>query len=373
MPAHVVVVGAGVIGLSTAGQLARRGHRVTVLDAGRPGGGTSSTSMAYLNANSKLPREYFELNAAGMAAHRRRLAEMGSAPWLRLTGHLVWVAPGSDEERALAEQDARLRSWGYAVATLTAAEARRTEPDLVIEADQVTLYSDEGFVFPALFVGHLLRVAEAAGVQVRPLSRVVGFTGDGGPVAGVVLESGEHIAADVVVLCGGRWTGELAAMAGSRVPLEPAAAGSPALGLLGYTAPLPVMLDRYVSTPGLGFRPDGGGRLVLQANDLEPSLRLDAPLPLDAGPGAELLRRAAGRIRGLDGARLEALRIGVRPLPADGHSIVGWAPDAERLYVVVTHSGMTLSLLLGELAANEITTGAEEALLRRFRPDRFPG
>jgi glycine/D-amino acid oxidase-like deaminating enzyme len=53
--------------------------------------------------------------------------------------------------------------------------------------------------------------------------------------------------------------------------------------------------------------------------------------------------------------------------------VVGWAPGADRLYVVVTHSGMTLSLLLGELAANEITTGAEQPILGPFRPDRFGG
>jgi len=61
---------------------------------------------------------------------------------------------------------------------------------------------------------------------------------------------------------------------------------------------------------------------------------------------------------------------GIRPIPNDGFSAVGWTPGFDGLYVVVTHSGVTLAPILAELAASEVH-GSSEELLAPFRPDRF--
>jgi hypothetical protein len=42
-----------------------------------------------------------------------------------------------------------------------------------------------------------------------------------------------------------------------------------------------------------------------------------------------------------------------------------------RCYIAFTHSGATLALIAGELAANELLTGATHAMLAAFRPERF--
>ena len=64
-----------------------------------------------------------------------------------------------------------------------------------------------------------------------------------------------------------------------------------------------------------------------------------------------------------------------RSLPEDGFPLVGFTDAPRRLYALVTHSGMTLSALLGRLTAEEI--GGDDAerseaaeLLASFRPDR---
>ncbi|HEV2281571.1 MAG TPA: FAD-dependent oxidoreductase, partial [bacterium] len=75
---HVLVIGGGVIGASTAYRLARGGAAVTLLDRGRIGGGTSATSFAWTNSNQKTPRAYHELNVEGMRAHAALRAEFGS-------------------------------------------------------------------------------------------------------------------------------------------------------------------------------------------------------------------------------------------------------------------------------------------------------
>ncbi|WP_163521148.1 NAD(P)/FAD-dependent oxidoreductase, partial [Klebsiella michiganensis] len=66
-----IVVGAGIVGTSIAYRLAQAGVSVTVLEAGRVGGGTSGVSYAWVNACEKISRrDYFELNFAGVKAHR---------------------------------------------------------------------------------------------------------------------------------------------------------------------------------------------------------------------------------------------------------------------------------------------------------------
>jgi D-hydroxyproline dehydrogenase subunit beta len=64
------------------------------------------------------------------------------------------------------------------------------------------------------------------------------------------------------------------------------------------------------------------------------------------------------------------LRVGMRSLPADGLTASGYIDTAERVYVTVSHSGITLAPLLGKLAAQELQ-GEECPLLAAFRPGRF--
>src|SRR5437016_10957266 len=108
----IVVIGAGLLGSAVAYCAALGGATVTVVEAGRPGGGTSSTTFSWLNANNKTPREYFDLNVAGMRAHAALKESLGSAPWLHEGGNLEWA--GDDASRAaLLDKVERLREWGY--------------------------------------------------------------------------------------------------------------------------------------------------------------------------------------------------------------------------------------------------------------------
>jgi glycine/D-amino acid oxidase-like deaminating enzyme len=81
-------------------------------------------------------------------------------------------------------------------------------------------------------IGLLLRAARERGATIRVGCRVTGLDETGGRVSGVVTAEGV-LGADMVVSCTGRWTDELAQLAGVRVPLAPTA------GLLVLTAPVP--------------------------------------------------------------------------------------------------------------------------------------
>lgn len=373
MAARTIVVGAGVLGLSVAERLAARGDLVTMVDRGEPGGGTSRTSFGWLNANNKVPFSYHRLNVEAVARYRALVGDPGVAPWLHLNGRLQWA----DERPDITDMDATvdaMRAWDYPVESITPDAARNLEPDLLIpDGAEVRFWPTEGFIIPPLFLDWLLARATSRGVVLNAGGAVSGFeTGSGGRVAGVRLEDGSMLEADRVVVCVGRWTQDLLALVGVHVPMLPATAGSPSLGLLGYTSPSGTRLTRTITRHAISIRPDTSrDRYVLQGHGLDHLADPAGTTDPEGRVGREMLARAAHVLAGFAGTRLADLRIGYRAVPADRITVAGWAPGVDGLYVIATHSGFTLALHLGDLAAREVLDETTEPSLADFRPSRF--
>lgn len=369
MALRVAVVGAGVIGLAVALELAGRGHQVVVVERSKPGNGTSRTSFSWLNANGKLPPSYFELNHAGMAWFHQLASDGVERDWLRLEGRIHYAS--SDRARRTLEDRVRLmRGLGYPATEISRGQALRLEPDLLIPPTaDIVLWPSEGSVAPEAWIREMVGRARGAGVEILRPAIVDAI--DATPRHAELSIEGSTIRADVAIVCTGGWTGTLLAKAGTRLPMLPATKGGETLGLLGYTESIPAIIKRTISGDDLNVRPDlPSGRYVVQALDLDPDVSPeDQPDP--SGPAAAtMIERARRTIRGFGGAGLREVRVGRRSIPADGLTACGWVPGMTRAYVIVTHSGFTLAGVLGHLAANEIE-GSTEARLADFRPSRF--
>ena len=81
----------------------------------------------------------------------------------------------------------------------------------------------------------------------------------------------------------------------------------------------------------------------------------------EAWPPERSLAVAARHLPALARARVEATRVGVRPMPRDEKPIVGTIPGLEGFYVAVSHSGVTLGPLWGRIAAAEVLDGVRDA------------
>lgn len=349
---RVIVVGAGILGASVAERLtANDGVHVTVLDQDRPASGTSGTSFAWVNSNAKAPEAYHELNAAGMAEFARRRAELGGT--YHPVGHLE-IATETPAVERLAARATALAATGYRAEPISAARLRELEPALTLPAEPelVVHFPDEGYCDADRLVRHLLDAVERRGGAVRTGIGPVELTGG----AGVRLASGERLTADRVVSCTGRWSAEVAG-----IPMD---AGPRVGALLAVTASLARRPSAVISTPGLNLRRHHEGGLMLQALDL------DRREP-DAQAAAEFSARARALLPSADDLRLDSVRRARRAIPADGLTVAGWLDPAERMYAIATHSGVTLSLLLGRLAAAEVLDGRPAELLEPFRPGRF--
>lgn len=366
---RVVVIGAGVVGMSIALGLARRGATVTVVEKDWPGVGTSSTSYAWVNANGKEPDSYFELNRAGLEAHHKLAAQGGE--WFAPGGHVEFTADHAHCTHLRGRME-RLAGRGYEVEELSPDQAMRLLPDVVLPKDcnTIAFFPREAHCSPTLYLAHVLGEAVGSGVQLRTQSPVVGLTAVGAG-ASVALADGSVLAAEKVVAAAGRWTGEVAALAGLSVPMAQFThPGDITVGYLLETSPVPVRLNQIVTSPWLNVRPEGGGRLLLQALDLDATADPGNIPPADSDLAQTMLARLRSVMRNTESAVARHLAVGQRVMPADGYTIVGPVPSADWFYAVATHSGVTLAPLLGEQVAAEVC-GEDEPLFADFRPARF--
>jgi D-hydroxyproline dehydrogenase subunit beta len=364
-----VVIGAGVLGAAVADSLAGSGVRVTLLEQDRPGRATSRWSFAWLNSNDKAPRHYHDLNHAGMKAWAD--LDLDSAAWYRPVGHLEL----GDVAGLTARVD-RLAQWGYPARLIDAAEAAALEPSLrPLPGTAAAWFAEEAYMLTEPLIDRLVARAVSRGAVLLAAERgrvtaVDGSRRSGG--AWVRTAVGDVYQADDIVCCAGRWTPELAALAGAACPVPLVAwdiPGATAPGLVVRVGPVtPPGPVRILHTPELSLRPHSGGTVQLEAPDT--AVDLHTPQADLRRWADELLHRARRTVRGLDDARVVDYQVCVRPLPADGHSIVGRLPGAESLYVAVTHSGVTLAAHLARLITSDLT-GTPPPELAPYRPARF--
>ncbi|MFI9170046.1 NAD(P)/FAD-dependent oxidoreductase [Streptomyces lincolnensis] len=368
----VIIIGAGVLGLSVARQLAVAGQDVLLLDQRGAGTGTTATTFAWTNSSRKPDPDYHRLNLAGMEEHARLAGQLRGAPSYFAGGAQQW-ADAANEQR-LADNVERLRAIGYPAHWVTPEEAARIAGGLRVPATITSIahFPSEGYVLPDRLVNSLLADAERHGATFA-IGEVVAIDDGPGRVS-VTLAGGEVRTGDRVVLAAGRWTERLAARAGIDVPMvTDTGRGAQTVGLLGYARSPRIDLRCVIHSPGLNLRPEADGRTVLQALDLNAHVDPADPPSADGDIARTLARRFSALLPEPGQEPEIDLRIGLRSLPADGHTIAGYASAQSRVYCLVSHSGITLAPILGRLVAAEITNDQEEDLLGAFRPTRFTG
>jgi glycine/D-amino acid oxidase-like deaminating enzyme len=240
------------------------------------------------------------------------------------------------------------------------------EPGLAIPEGlgEVVFYAGDGSLDPPRLVERLVAAASASGAEIRPATPVQSLRMAGDRVEALVLP-GEEVAADSVLVCVGPATHAFLAPLGADVPVGRVP------GLLAVTSPPAPPLGRVVHAPGIHLRPHPGGGLMLGATDIDGLIDESTAPAAAAAIAGRLLERAARVFPAARGVRLAESRIGVRPMPADGHTIAGRIPGVRNAWVLATHSGVTLGPLLGRLIAAEIAGGEASAALAPFRPERF--
>lgn len=364
-----VIIGAGIFGVSTGVQLARRGIQVTILNDGPPANGASGRSLSWLNSARMRSEPYHRLRMAGIDRYRTLASRNPDAEWLRFDGGLTWDA---DDERN--EIDVAYRhevSLAYDALRLSAAEVASVAPG--VDARAITpkgaiFNAGEGWVDLPTLIGVLLKEFSGLGgvlVTDQGAARVVL---ERGRAVGAETAEGHLHRADAVVLATGPAVPKMAAESGQTI-----GDGTP-VALLVQTKPLAHPLRAVLNTPRVAVRPGPGSTFSLDADwaaDEGVRVHADGSYDIDNAAVAELLAEASKVMEGHPQLEVASIGVGGKPIPGDGEPVIGAIKAIPGYYVAFSHSGATLGLIVGELLAFEVATGTEHPMLATFRPERF--
>lgn len=366
-PSHVIVLGGGILGASTAAHLARTGVQTTLVTAGAIADGASSRSIAWLNSSGARSGAYHYLRLIALDRYRtwaQRHPE--SSSYLRFDGALKWAGPGE----SLAETFAFERAGGYDSVWVDRADISAVAPDVDADAvaDEGAIFNPgEGWVSLPDLIAALIDEAIAHGARVVEQAGEARVDVQGGAVAGVILGDGSRMDADRVVLAtGGEVPAQLLAL-GVEVP-----DATPTAFVL-FTDPVDVPVKTVLNTPRVAVRPTPDGRLVLDADWAEQSILIadDGTITVPDESVRGLLDEASKVLAGNPTLTAQRVGAGLKPIPGDGDPVAGRVPSIDGLYTLFTHSGATLGLILGELLAEEIVTGTSSPVLAPFSIERF--
>jgi glycine oxidase len=365
MSAHpdVLILGGGVIGLSTAYFLARDGARVEVVDKGDFGQEASWAGAGILPpGNPDRARTPFDrLRAHSVALFPALSAELRERTGLDNGYHRC----GGLEFRG---GDAAQEEWhgeGVAHEMLDDMAALRLEPSLAPGRGPVCHLPDLAQVRNPRHLKALLAGCHALGVGLRPGCPAHGFERAGGRIRAVQTAEGPRQAGQYLVATGA-WTDTLLEQVGWRPGIRPIRGQ---IALLNTGAPV----FRRVLMHGARYlvpRPDGRVLVGSTEEDVGFAKRTTAAAI------AELLTLAASLVPALAAAQVERCWAGLRPGSPDGLPFLGAVPGLDNLFVAAGHFRAGIQLSPGTaLVLKELLLGRPLTVpLEPFRLDRLtPG
>ncbi|WP_409564128.1 glycine oxidase ThiO [Methylobacterium sp. J-068] len=371
MPARsdVVVVGAGLIGLSAAWRLAEGGRTVTVLERETVGAGASLAATGMLapaaehepGSDPLLPLALDSL--ARWPGFRDALqAASGIGIDYREEGTLV-LAIGRDEvERLRFRHDLQIRS-GLRAQWLSGPEVRAREPGLRPGITAGLHCAADHQVDPSLVMAALVRACLNAGVTIVEGCPVEALDWSGDRVTGVRTNLGA-VTADLVLLASGAWSGEAGLLPEAlSLPVRPLRGQSLALRTTARTG----TLGHMVWTEQVHMAPKGDGHLIVGATVEDCGF-----VPgVTAGGIYALLEGARRVLPGIEEMAVEAVWSGFRPTSDDDAPIIDVL--APGLIVATGHhrNGYLLAPATADAVADLAANGALPDYARAFGLARF--
>jgi len=370
------VVGGGLLGSATAYHLVRAGARTLLVDRADAGRATDAgAGILSPETNSRDPEAWFRL-AVEAADYYPALVDLLRADGAGDTGYApcgkLVVAVGEDEveafERArriiLDRQRRRGAPKPEDLHEISAAEAKALFPPLAHVRGAI--YSrGAARVDGRLLNRALLDAAAGRGLVVRRGS-VDRLLIDHDTARGVEI-GGDRIAAGVVAIAGGAWSGDFGRQLGVRIPVAPQRGQIVHLDLHGVDTSRWPMVSAFHHHYLVAW-PDS--RVVAGATRETGSGF--APHTTLAGVH-EALGEALRVAPGLAGASVREIRVGLRPLTADGLPVIGAVPSVRGAFLVTGHgpTGLTLGPYSAKVVAACMLGAPPETDLRPFSVERF--
>lgn len=363
----VAIVGAGIIGLAIAFELAERGAAVRLYDRGEPAAAASWAGAGMLApyTESGGDEALSDLCAASLTeypAFVERVRAAGNVdPRLHLDG-IVHAAFGQAQVERLERRAGELRRRGIACTVLDRTQTLAAEPWLGRHVSGALVIDGEGYIDNRRLARALVAACRARSVAIVR-SSALAVECDGRRVLGIRTDLG-FAPAGAVINAAGAWAAEVAGIPpSSRPPVEPRKGQMLALGM-------PIGFVRHPTwVAGAYLVPRDDGRLLIGATDE----RAGFDVRVTAGGIGSLLDAALSAAPSLAGFTVSETWAGLRPGTSDGRPFIGPAP-LTGLFVAAGHyrNGILLAPVTAALIS-ACVSGRVPDELTAFSLARAPG
>ena len=373
--ANVVVIGGGVIGLSTAYHLARKqAGQIVLLEKGPVGDGSSSRA-AGITSGLLWSSTGVAARLIGARLFRQLSDELEGYTYHNEHGclNISTAAQWADYKRLLPMYD----RVGVPYEILNAAEIRSRWPALSPDEDNVGILDlNGGYSEPPEYIAALNRRIRELGVDVREGEKVVDFQMDQNRVRGVRTES-EVFESDAVVCTVHAWASKLFQRLGWNFPVKYF------VHQRYVTAPISEPLNwppvNANSHDGY-FRPASGNRILIgtsvPAREEHRVESLDFHMSELSTPTTvrnEAAKRLTALVPVLKNATWETEHVGLLGFSMDQEPILGAVDRLPGLFVGASfHSGgFSYNPVAGLLLAECVVDGQVSIDISKFSPNRF--
>lgn len=363
-----LIIGGGVIGLTTAYYLARGGVSVSVLDKGDLGQEASWAGAGILTGGNpkRAHSPVGKLRALSISLFPELSADLrertGIDNGYRRCGGLELRRSSDALERQRIDNLIREeRGEGLHCEVLDARQLREFEPALADTLPGAVYFPEMAQVRNPRHLKALIAACSKLGVRLRPGCPVHGFERAGTKITAVRTAEGT-VSAGRFLIAAGSWSDMLLELLGSSVGIRPVRGQ---IALL-HAGPPPFGRVLMAGSQYLVPRPDG--RILVGSTEEDAGFDKRTT----AAAVHDLLGLAQSLVPGLAGAHLERCWAGLRPGSPDGRPFLGAVPGFDNLFIAAGHfrSGIQLSAGTG-LVMQELLLGQNPSIpLESFRLDR---
>ena len=369
----VIVIGAGIMGCSSAFQLAQRGLKVAIVEKGNVGDGSTGKSSAIIR------QHYSNELTTKMALYGLRVFQnfeerVGGESGFQRRGFVVLV--DEKDREGLEANRAMQQKVGVLTESLSVEDLNEMMSGVEMGESAAAAYEPEsGYADPYLTVNAFADAARRHSVEILLNTEVTDILFQGDKVYGIASTMGE-LHAPQVVNCTGGWGARVANMAQVEAPINACRVQVAFFRRpKGYESPHPVVADFVHSSY---FRPETGGLTLVGLVDpseaeavVDPddySKQVDSDYVLDAG--GRLVKRYPVMMQG-ESTGGYAAHYAITP---DWHPIVDEAPHGSGHYLCAGFSGHGFKLgpavgvMVADMLTGELKSEFDPSL---FRLDRF--
>ncbi|HXG84684.1 MAG TPA: glycine oxidase ThiO [Pyrinomonadaceae bacterium] len=367
---EVLIVGGGVIGLSLARELYKKGvKKITILERGQTGKESSFAAAGMLAPHTETEKadDFFYFCRASNELYPDFAAELFEETRVDIEldrSGTLYLAFTENDSKEIRERFEWQRKSAFPVEYLSANDVRKSEPFVSPDAREGLYFPNDWQVENRKLLVALQKFAEFNRIAIYTKTEVRNLLTENGKIIGAETAS-QKFFAPTVVLTTGAWT-SLLRLENQSLPLPKV---EPIRGQIISFRTAKRLFSRVIQTPRGYLVPRGDGRILSGATVED--VGFDKNL---TESGIEFLRQNALEISpSLGNLEIYEKWAGLRPRAADDLPILGTPYKHENLFLATAHyrNGILLAPLTAKILAAKITENKDSKYLEVFSPSRF--